>query len=130
MKESAYQSKIIKGIEALGGRAINGNYTKAGEADLQCGWPMQAPPDEDTGYQEAPILVYLAVEVKTAVDYQRVMSCIDEVDGLYVIKEGQKGLKKHEPLQIEKINIVRRLGGNALIAYNIDQVKEYMNDCV
>lgn len=106
----------MTGLDAIGGKAINGTYTKSGEADIQGGYPINS------------ILRYIAIEVKTELDYHRVMRCIDEIDGLYVIKTGIKGLKKHEPLQIHKINEVRKKGGLALVAFNFKQVKEYVDD--
>ena len=86
MKEGDYQSKIIKEIEAIDGKAINGNYTKAGEADLQCGWPVDdiaINPKEDIKNGSVilikKVLLYLAVEVKTEDNYYRVMRAINEV---------------------------------------------------
>ena len=117
MRESGYQRKLIKAIEAMGGWAVNGNFTKDGEADLQCGFPVNGR------------LHYLALEVKSEKEYHRVMKCVDLVKGEYVLN-GNKGLKKHEPLQIEKINMVRSRGGLALVAWNINQVKEYVNDSI
>ncbi len=116
MKEAAYQSKIMISLEAIGGKSINGQYSKSGEADIQGGYPIN------------DILRYIAIEVKTELDYHRVMKCIDVIDGLYVIKTGVKGLKQHEPMQIHKINDVRKKGGLALVAFEFKQVKEYVND--
>jgi len=110
--EASYQSKIIKRIQESGGVAINGIYTTSGEADLQCGIPVDG------------LLIHVAVEVKTEKDYYRVMRCIDE--DYNVINE--KGLKKHEPLQMAKIRRNRKLGGKALIAFNYNQVMEYVHD--
>jgi len=117
MLESSYQSKIIKGIEALGGVVVNGQFSKAGEADLQCGWPKC--------YSEAyeTVLLHLAVEVKTEKDYHRVMNCINPDYTL----NGNAGLKKHEPLQMAKIKRNRDRGGLALVAYSFEQVKEYVD---
>ena len=56
MQESKYQSRIIKLIQSHGGVAINGIYTTSGEADLQCGIPVDGT------------LVHVAVEVKTEKD--------------------------------------------------------------
>ena len=114
MKEQQYQSKIIKEIENLGGHVVNGNYTKAGEADLQCGIPVVI--------DDKKILVHCAVEVKTQYDYGRVMECVDE--DYNIIKT--VGLKKHEVLQITKLRMLRNKGGLALVAYNFDQVKQYI----
>ena len=114
MKEADYQAKLIQDISKLGGIAINGQYTVAGEADLQCGIPING------------VLHHLAIEVKTEVDYNRVMSGLTLVDGLYTITNAVK-LKPHEPLQVYKINRNRKLGGLALFAYNIIQVVEYIN---
>lgn len=115
MKEQDYQSKIIKAIEALGGIAINGQYTKAGTADLICGYPIKGH------------LMHLHIEVKTEEDYHRVFRSIEEIEGLYVFKDNIKSLKPHEYLQITKLNDVRKKGGLALLAYEINQVKEYIN---
>lgn len=115
MKESRYQSNIIKGIEKLGGVAINGIYSKSGEADLQCGIPV-----EDK-------LLHLVVEVKTKKDYERVMKGIVIRDGLYVVVDEAK-LKPHEHLQVAKLNRNRLLGGLAIIAYDIKQVINYINN--
>lgn len=116
MKEQDYQTKIIKSIEAIGGIAINGNFTKAGTADLICGYPI------------AGILHHVHIEVKTPYDYDRVFRAIDEEDGYYKFKDDVRPLKKHEYLQITKLNSVRKLGGLALVAYDIKQVQEYIND--
>ena len=114
MLESGYQSKIIKGIESIGGVAINGTYSVSGEADLQCGWPHT-----DT-------LLHLAVEVKTEEDYHRVMKCINSDYSL----NGKTGLKKHEPMQMAKIQRNRARGGMALVAYSFEQVKEYVDGII
>ena len=114
-QESSYQLKIMKGLEAIGGKAINGQYTKSGEADIQ------------GGYLVNDILRYIAIEVKTEVNYKRVMSGIKEVNGLYEIVDDKK-LKEHEPMQIFKLNKVRTRGGLALIAFNFEQVQEYVNN--
>ncbi len=111
MQESKYQAKIIKSINQNGGVAINGMYSAIGEADLQCGIPRDG------------ILVHVAVEVKTEKDYYRVMRCIDEDYNV----TNEKGLKKHEPLQMAKIRRNRRLGGKALVAFNYKQVMDYVN---
>jgi len=110
--ESYYQSKIIKEIEKQGGRAINGTFTKKGEADLQCGYLFRNR------------LYDLAIEVKTEKDYFRVMSCLKIVNNRYVI-ENSKKLKPQETLQISKLNNVRDLGGLALLAWNYNQVEAY-----
>jgi len=125
MKEQGYQTKIMKAWEAKGGWVVNGNYTKAGEADLQGGWPVYY--EKVIGQHQEIVLLYLAVEVKTEKDYYRVMKCINEVGGEYIIVHGQTGLKEHEPLQIAKINMVRKRGGLAILAYDIKQVEEYVN---
>ena len=96
----------------FGGRAVNGMYSLTGEADLQCGYPYEG------------VLLDLVVEVKTEIDYYRVMKCIDIIDKRYVLN-GTKGLKEHEALQIHKINVARNLGGLGLIAFNFEQVKEF-----
>lgn len=127
MLESGYQSKIIKGIIADGGTAITGKL-KTGEADIQAGYPMAILREYQGKRVLVPTLLNLMIEVKTPKDYERVMKCITEVKGLYVISEGCKGLKDHEPLQIHKINNVRKRGGMALVAHSYEQVEEYIND--
>ncbi len=125
MLESSYQSKIIKGIEALGGVVVNGTYSKSGEADLQCGYPIEKYIySGDGGSAIYKGLVHLAVEVKTEKDYHRVMKCINDDYTL----NGNKGLKDHEPLQMAKIRRNRKLGGLALVAYSFEQVQEYVNE--
>ena len=114
MKEQTYQKKIITDLEKFGGYAVNGIYTKDGEADLQTGYPVNG------------ILQYLVIEVKTKHDYERVMSGIEDENGIYQITNVKK-LKPHEPLQIHKINLVRRKGGLGLVAYCFKQVQEYVN---
>ncbi len=99
-------------IISIGGHVVNGNYTKAGEADLQCGYPVNGK------------LLHLCVEVKTPKDYERVMRAVDEDYNII----NQKPLKKHEPVQMAKIRQVRKRGGLALVAYSFDQVKEYINE--
>jgi len=130
MLESKYQNKIIKSIEALGGVVVNGNYSKAGEADLQCGYPLELKSyiaaDELYTYprfQRLKLLVHIAVEVKTEKDYHRVMRCINSDYTL----NGKTGLKEHEPLQMAKIRRNRAKGGLALVAYSFEQVQEYVN---
>ena len=131
MTESYYQKKIIKAIEKMGGHVVNGNYTKAGEADLQCGYPVtlykKLATYTTTGcnlkYTEFKTLVHLCIEVKTEYDYYRVMRAVDADYNVI----NSKALKSHEPLQMAKIRNVRRLGGLALVAFNIKQVKEYIN---
>jgi hypothetical protein len=115
MKEQDYQSKIMKNWYAIGGYNVNGNYTKAGEADIQGGYPVDG------------ILRYLVVEVKTEKDYHRVMSGLTIEGGLYAIRDVKK-LKDHEPLQIHKINEIRKRGGLALVAYNFKQVQMYVKE--
>ena len=115
MLESGYQKKIIDSIKAMGGTAFTGQFP-TGQADLVCGWPKDK------------VLLYLEVEVKTEKDYYRVMQSVDLVDGRYRIKEDCKSLKKHEYLQITKLNQTRGKGGLALLAYSFEQVKEYVDD--
>ena len=114
MRESGYQSRIIKEIIKDGGHAINGTYTKSGEADLQCGIPVII--------NNETVLVHVAIEVKTEKDYYRVMRAID-VD--YNVVDSVP-LKKHEPLQMAKIRQLRKKGGLALVAFNYSQVLEYV----
>lgn len=132
MKEQSYQSKIIKAIESKGGVAINGNFTKAGTADLICGYPVCLDVDGRytmyDGEEGIPVLLHLHIEVKTEVDYHRVFRSIQEVNGRYVFNEDTKSLKKHEFLQITKLNQLRDRGGLGLIAYDIKQVEGYMDD--
>ena len=124
MKEAYYQSKIMKCIKDDGGVVVNGNYTSAGEADLQCG--IRCIIDEIKVGRREPkqILIYCAVEVKTEEDYHRVMKGIDEN---YNIIDKAK-LKKHEPLQMAKIRDTRKRGGLALVAYNYRQVLQYISE--
>jgi len=126
MLESGYQSKIIKAIIADGGTAITGKL-KSGEADIQAGYPFALMTKQGMSFKPKTILVKLAVEVKTPKDYDRVMRGVEEVDGLYVITD-ETPLKDHEPLQIHKLNNVRKRGGFALIAHSYQQVKEYMDE--
>ena len=114
MRESGYQSKIIKDIEAFGGHCVNGQYTKAGEADLQAGIPVTI--------KGVRVLVHIAIEVKTPENYERVMRGVDEN---YNIVDARK-LKKHEPLQMTKIRLLREKGGLAIVAYNFKQVIDYI----
>jgi len=136
MLESSYQSKIIKSIEALGGVVVNGSFSKTGEADLQCGWPIKQRELTDAEEYDlivrygtvvlddiGPKLIHLAVEVKTEKDYHRVMKCINADYTL----NGKTGLKEHEPMQMAKIRRNRKLGGLALVAYSFKQVKEYVD---
>jgi hypothetical protein len=116
MTEADYQAKIIKELEKFGGIAVNGIYTKKGEADLQCGisWGGQ--------------LLHLAIEVKSKKAYEKLMSGIAVNDeGLYEIVDKSK-LDTREVLQLHKINRNRELGGHALFAYEFSQVLEYMEE--
>jgi len=116
MTESAYQSKIIKAIDKIKGKAINGVYTKAGEADLQCGYPING------------ILRYLAVEVKTEANYNKMMKhLLIGNDGKITILDKSK-LRDGEVLQIHKLNNVIDMGGLALLAWNFQQVKQYVEE--
>jgi len=113
MRESAYQSKIIKYIKSIGGDAFTGMFP-TGEADIVAGWPSDGK------------LLYLRIEVKTEKDYNRVVKGVSEVKNRYVIQP-INSLKNHEPLQIAKINRIRDRGGLALIAWDITQVIDYTN---
>lgn len=113
MNEGAYQSKIIAKVEEKGGFAVNGKYTKAGIPDLICGLPM----DGD--------LLFVAIEVKTPENYDRVMRAITFMDGEYHVFDRPK-LKDHEVLQMENINKIRRLGGRAIFAHRYEQVARYV----
>jgi len=126
MLEQYYQSKLIKDIEEMGGHAVNGTYSKTGEADLQCGIPLWVGKYMDGDgpiWEQRKILVHVAIEVKTEKDYARVMKGIDND---YNITH-KPALKKHEPLQMAKIRQLRKKGGLALVAYNLKQVMEYMH---
>ncbi len=114
MKESGYQSKLIKDITRLGGVAINGVYSTSGESDLQCGIPY-----EICGKR---VLLHIAIEVKDEENYYRVMKAVDK--DYNVIDE--KKLKPHEFVQMAKIRRNRRLGGLALVAFSIAQVERYL----
>ena len=114
MLEGGYQKKIIDSIKAIGGTAFTGQFP-TGQADLVCGWPKDGR------------LLYLEVEVKTKENYHRVMQSMDLVKGRYIIKDDCKSLKKHEYLQITKINNTRANDGLALLAYSFEQVKEYID---
>ena len=121
--ETYYQSKIIKSMIADGGTAVTGTL-KTGEADIQGGMPMVY--FHDGKCDDITILRNIVVEVKTPDNYKRVMRAIKEVDGLYEIVDPVP-LKKHEPLQIHKINNVRQRGGLGIIAHSYAQVKEYLD---
>ena len=127
MLETGYQSKIIKNIQKDGGVAINGNFTSDGEADLQCGIPYTIVCPNPDGYEfdyPKKLLLHVAVEVKTEKDYHRVMKCIDADYNII----NKTPLKKHEVLQMAKIRRNRGLGGLALVAWNYEQVMEYINE--
>jgi hypothetical protein len=115
MRESQYQSKIIKGFESIGGWCVNGLMTKKGEVDLHGGYPIDNQ------------LHYIAIEVKTEKAYNYMMQGIEIVDGRYKIVDFKK-LKDQEPMQILKLNKIRDRGGLALLAYSFEQVKEYIDD--
>ncbi len=117
MKESGYQTKIMNTIKKEGGWCVNGNYTLAGEADLQCGIAYEL-------YKYGVVLLYVAVEVKTDVDYARVMRA---VDADYNVVDSKK-LKQHEILQMAKIREVRKRGGLALVCYNYKQIMGYLDE--
>ena len=125
--ETTYQSKIINSIIEEGGTAITGKL-KQGEADIQAGYPMRVI--WQSGNMRVPmskkILVKLTVEVKTPSNYTRVMRAVVETEGLYKIID-KTPLKKHEVLQIHKLNEVRKRGGFSLLAHSFKQVKEYMD---
>ena len=112
MLETKYQSKIIKSLEKLGGRCVNGQFSKAGEADLQCGYPYGGR------------LYDLAIEVKTEKAYKHIMSGIELVEGRYKVFNSSV-LKQHEKIQIIKLNKVRDLGGLAILAWDFKQVQDY-----
>lgn len=114
MKESTYQKKIIDKIKSNGGHAITGVFTTNGEADIQAGISING------------FLIHACIEVKTEGDYYRVMKGLKEEGGIYDIVDVSK-LKKHEPLQVMKINDIRKKGGIALFAYSYEQVEDYIN---
>ena len=134
MTEAYFQKKIMDKIESIGGHVINGKYTRTGEADLQCGYPVEIDVigeiDHEWGVDVVTtgktILAHLCVEVKTPKDYERVMRAIDEDYNII----DQKPLKKHESVQMAKIRQVRKKGGLALVAYSFDQVKQYVEENV
>ncbi len=117
MKESGYQARIMSQIKQNGGWSVNGNFTLAGEPDLQCGIMHLIP-----NYNKE-VMLYVAVEVKDDFNYHRVMKGIDE--NYNVIDK--KKLKGHEILQMAKIREIRKRGGLALVAYNHKQVMEYVD---
>ncbi len=121
-REGYYQKKIINWFISVGGTAITGTLP-TGEADVQAGYPYAVLVN---GLPKVRLLNVM-VEVKTEEDYHRVMRAVEEIDGLYVIVD-QKPLKKHEALQITKINNVRKKGGMALIAFSVAQVMEYIEE--
>lgn len=112
--EGYYQKRIIKWFHSVGGTAITGTLP-TGEADIQAGYPHEGR------------LYNVMVEVKTEEDYHRVMRGVVEKDGRYFIINRQ-ALKKHEPLQILKLNYVRARGGLALVAFSVAQVVEYIEE--
>ena len=119
--EASYQSKIMKWIKANGGTAITG-ILKTGEADIQAGWPVELVLPKG---ERKTVLLNIAIEVKTEPDYYRVMRGVKEEAGFYKIVDTTP-LKKHEVLQITKLNRVRMLGGMALIAFSVEQVNNYI----
>ena len=130
MTETGYQTKIIKSIISDGGTAITGIFI-AGEADIQAGVPTEVliyVPDTEQHGTHIPktILRNITIEVKTPENYDRVMRALEIQDGLYVIVNPVP-LKKHEKLQIFKLNNMRKRGGLALVAHSYEQVKDYIN---
>lgn len=111
--EAYYQSKIAKELEEYGGVAINGVFTKKGEADLQCGILYNGN------------FLHLAIEVKTPKAYKKLMEGITINDGLYEITDRSK-IASREVLQIHKINRNRELEGKALFAHSFNQVLDYL----
>jgi len=116
-REAYYQKKIINWFISIGGTAITGTLP-TGEADVQAGFPWVI--------NERVHLLNVMVEVKTEEDYYRVMRALEEVNGLYVIVD-QVPLKKHEALQITKLNNVRKKGGLAVLAFSVVQVRDYIS---
>lgn len=114
MTEQQCQSKIIKAWEKLGGKVVNGVYTKSGEHDLQGGYPI---------YEQ---LHYLSVEVKNEWEYNKVMSnLVLQDDSTYRILDPKK-FDKRTHMQVAKLNETRLKGGLACFAWNIDQVIDYV----
>ena len=122
-RESYYQKRIIDWFKSIGGTAITGTLP-TGEADIQAGYPYELTMADGSNRQ---FLLNVMVEVKTEEDYHRVMRGVVEKDGRYFITDS-KALKKHEPLQILKLNNVRSKGGLALIAFSVAQVIEYIEE--
>ena len=77
MKESGFQAKIIKAVEANGGVVVNGIYSKAGIADLVAGMPCKVPSNKEIGtaccvaIPNITILRHIHIEVKTKDDYAK-----------------------------------------------------------
>ena len=113
MAEQYNQKKIIKWFVSIGGTAITGTLP-SGEADIQAGYPYEGR------------LINVMVEVKDEPNYHRVMRAVEEVNGLYVIID-KVPLKKHESLQIFKLNNVRKRGGLAVLAHSVANVVEYLD---
>lgn len=112
--EGYYQKRIIKWFNSIGGYAYTGNLP-TGEADVPAGYPHRGR------------LLNVYVEVKTPDNYKRLLSGLELVDERYIIVD-EKKLKKHEPLQIHKLNLVRDRGGMSIIAATVDHVKEYIEE--
>ena len=126
--------------EAIGGHNVNGKYTRAGEADIQGGWPIShmvydgrveateySLGCDNSRYENR--LLYLAVEVKTEVAYNQLekkwkMLTVDGVEQYQL----DKSFKGREILQAAKINDIRRKGGLALFAWSFEQVEQYVKD--
>jgi len=124
MNEQAHQTKIINMIKNNGGWAVNGNFTLAGEPDLQCAVPVKIDNIMYGRRETKQILIYVAVEVKDEFNYHRVM---DAIDAFYNVVNKKK-LKHHEVLQMAKIKEIRKRGGLALVAYNYKQIMEYVDE--
>ena len=127
MTEQAYQTKIMKKWEAIGGHVVNGQYTKAGEPDLQGGFPVEYMSSGDKCFDVN--LLYLAVEVKTEKAYLALEKKwkLITVDGVEQYQLDSK-FNGRELLQAAKINSIRRKGGLALFAWSFEQVEQYVKD--
>lgn len=118
MRESYSQQKIISHIQRrLNGVAITGIYSTNGEADVQSGVPIEIYGIE--------IMALVRIEVKTPDNFERVMSALREENDRYIITDLSK-LKKHEPLQVAKINETRDKHGVAFFASTPKEVDYYL----
>ena len=124
--EAYYQKKIIERMIANGGTAVTGTL-KTGEADIQGSLPMSLKTRKGMAFVDTTILATVIVEVKTPFNYDRIMRAVREENGFLLIFN-EVPLKKHEKLQIYKLNEVRKRGGVAMIAHSYDQVKQRLEE--